>query len=302
MKHLVSFFAVFFAAGAMTQSLAQSPSFKDPNLEATVHKFTPPGKEKGPLSGEDLAGIVLVSAEGVRIHDLAGLDACKKLTFLYLPDAPVTDLTPISKLSNLEAVTIHGGKIQDLTPLAGLTNLQYLDLSGNQISDLKPLAGLKNLHDLNLSDNKVSDLGPLPSLPALEQLHLANNQVSDLGPLAGMKSPWLLDIKGNRVTDLSPLAGLNWRYLYLDQNRISDLAPLIATMPQTGPTALAEVPFRTLSLSGNPLSAEARARELPELQKRVLPLELRAASPATPYHFLMTIRSPSGRIWIWSTL
>jgi Leucine-rich repeat (LRR) protein len=273
MKHLVPFLAVFFAAGTLTQSPAQSPSFKDPNLDTAVHKFLPPGKEKSPLTAQDLASLVMVSADGVQIHNLAGLEGCKKLTFLYLPDAPVTDLTPLSKLTTLEAVTVRGGKIQDLTPLAGLANLQYLDLSGNQISDLKPLAGLKNLHDLNLSDNKVSDLSPLRELPALEQLHLAGNQVSDLGPLAAVKSLWLLDIKGNRVSDLSPLAGLTaWRYLYLDQNKISDLAPLVATIPPTGSASLAEVPFRTLTLTGNPLSAQARSRDLPELQKRVLNL------------------------------
>jgi len=267
MKHCVPLFAIFLTAiGA-----AQSPSFKDPSLDSAVHKFMPPGKDKAPLSAEDLAGLILVSANGVQIHDLAGLEACKKLTFLYLPDAPVANLTPISKLTTLEAVTIRGGKIQDLTPLAGLGNLQYLDLSGNQVSDLRPLAGLKNLHDLNLSDNKISDLSPLRNLPALEQLHLAGNQVSDLGPLAGIKSLWLLDIKRNLVTDLSPLAGLTtWRYLYLDQNRITDLKPLVTTTAQAGPGAVAEVPFRTLTLSGNPLSAEARSRELPELQKRVL--------------------------------
>jgi Leucine-rich repeat (LRR) protein len=274
MKHCVPLLFVCFAVGLITQSPAQNPSFKDPNLETAVHKYLPPGKDKGPLTADDLAGLIMVSADGLRIHDLAGLEGCKKLTFLYLPDAPVADLTPISKLTTLEAVTIRGGKIQDLTPLAGLSNLQYLDLSGNQISDLRPLATLKNLHDLNLSDNKVSDLSPLRDLPALEQLHLAGNQVSDLAPLAGIKSLWLLDIKGNRVTDLSPLADLKaWRYLYLDQNKISDLAPLVATTTQPSPsTSLAEVPFRTLSLSGNPLSAQARSQELPELQKRVLNL------------------------------
>jgi internalin A len=261
MKHLVPSLAVLFAAGIIDQSAAQSPSFKDPNLDTTIHKFLPPGKEKGPLTAEDLAaGLVMVSADGVQIHDLAGLEACKKLTFLYLPDAPVTDLTPISALTTLEAVTVRGGKIQDLTPLAGLSNLQYLDLSGNQISDLRPLAGL-NLRDLNLTNNKISDLTPLRALPALEQLHLEGNQVSDLGPLAGLNSLWLLDIKGNRVADLSPLAGLKgWHYLYLDQNRISDLAPLVTAMQAVSPAALAQVPFRTLSLSGNPLSAQASSR------------------------------------------
>jgi hypothetical protein len=32
------------------------------------------------------------------------------------------------------------------------------------------------------------------------------------------------------------------------------------------------VPFRTLTLAGNPLSADAKSKQLPELQKRVINL------------------------------
>ncbi len=252
----------------------QQISFKDPALEKTVRKYLPDRNDSDPLTAARLEPVILVSAEsGQTIHDLTGLEACKKLTFLYLPDARITDLSPLAKLTNLESVTIRGGKIHDLTALASLPKLQYLDLGGDDISDVRPLANLKTLTHLDLAGNKISDIGPLSSLPDLQELILAGNQVSDLGPLAGIKSLWLLDVKKNKVADLSPLTNLkDWRYLYLDQNQIKDLAPVVAaTTPEPGPAAQI-VPFRTLSISGNPLSAEARSKELPELQKFVLNL------------------------------
>ena len=37
------------------------------------------------------------------------------------------DLTPLSGLVNLVALTLRNNKIIDLTPLAGMSNLRYLD-------------------------------------------------------------------------------------------------------------------------------------------------------------------------------
>lgn len=268
-------FALAAANGQKPAVPASFPnSFKDPNLEKIVRKYLPDRDVKDPLTANRLDSVILVSGEAAEtVRDLSGLDACRQLTFLYLPDAPITDLSPLAKLTNLESVTIHGAKIRDLTPLAGLAKLQYLDLAGSEISDLRPLANLKALTHLDLSSNQISDLSPLSSLPELRELMLAGNQVSDLGPLAAIKSLWLLDIKKNNVADLSPLKGLkDWRYLYLDQNQIKDLAPLVAaTTPEPSPAAQA-MPFRTLSISGNPLSADARTKELPQLRKVVLNL------------------------------
>jgi internalin A len=46
-------------------------------------------------------------------------------------------------------------QISDLSPLSGLTNLQELTLRGNQISDISPLMELVNLEYLNLADNPL---------------------------------------------------------------------------------------------------------------------------------------------------
>jgi len=103
---------------------------------------------------------------------------------------------------------------------------------------------------------------------ALQSLYLDGNQISDLTPLAGLKSLQMLSVKNNRVTDLTPLTSLPaWRALYLDQNQVSDLAPLVTMVQPDRQPIKGVTPFWILSLRGNPLSAQARTRDLPELQK-----------------------------------
>jgi internalin A len=106
-------------------------------------------------------------------------------------------------------------------------------------------------------------------LAALETLNLDANQIGDLKPVGGLKSLQVLSVKKNRVTDLTPLTGLTaWRALYLDQNQVSDLAPLVVMVQPERQPIRGLTPFWIVSVRGNPLSAAAKSRDLPELQKR----------------------------------
>jgi internalin A len=244
----------------------QGTTFKDANLDATVRKFLPDSKPGEPLTDARLEQLAILSST-MPINDIAGLEKCKKLKFLFITGA-VGDLAPLASLTNLETVTVKGGKIRDLKPLAGLTNLEYLDLSDNQISDLTPLAGLKKLKALHLSNNQIKDLTPLAALSGLETLYLDGNQIADLKPLAGLKSLATVDVRKNQIADVTPLVGSPaWRYLYLDQNKISDLGPLVSAVQQEGKAAEGFGMARIVSIVGNPLSASAKSQQLPELRK-----------------------------------
>lgn len=243
----------------------QGTTFKDPNLEATIRKFLPDAKPGEPLTDARLAQVAIITGS-MPINDLAGLEKCKKLTFLFVTGA-VSDLTPLAQLTSLQTVTVKGGKIRDLKPLAGLTELEYLDLSNNEISDLTPLANLKKLKTLQLSNNQLKNLNGLAGLTALETLRVDGNQIADLKPLAGLKTLITVDVRKNQVTDVSPLAGLpSWRYLYLDYNKIADLAPLVSEA-HGGKLSEGFGMTRILSVTGDPLSAPAKSQQLPDLRK-----------------------------------
>ena len=77
-------------------------------------------------------------------------------------------------------LNLGGVQISDLSPLSGLTNLEYLLLGRNRISDLSPLTGLTNLKYLHLENNQISDLSPLKGLnPNLVFLHLQTNPIPE---------------------------------------------------------------------------------------------------------------------------
>jgi len=62
---------------------------------------------------------------------------------------------------------LYWNQLSNITPLSGLTNLTHLCLEHNQISDISPLSGLTSLNGLYLYDNQISDIQPLVNNPGL---------------------------------------------------------------------------------------------------------------------------------------
>jgi Leucine-rich repeat (LRR) protein len=161
------------------------------------------------------------------ISDVTPLTALTNLDTLALTNNQISDITPLAGLTNLTTLSLIDNQISDTTPLAGLTNLTNLGLMDNQISDLSPLAGLNNIMYLGLSQNQISDITPLATLTKLHVLYLFNNQISDLSPLAGLTNLTELWLQENQISDLTALGGLtNLAQLWLESNQISDITPL----------------------------------------------------------------------------
>lgn len=91
---------------------------------------------------------------------------CQKLTSLsaerrktveaLLAEAGTSDCELAAKnLSSRTALNLVSRGISDLSPLSGLTNLAGLYFYNNQITDVSPLAGLTNLKELDLSNNQI---------------------------------------------------------------------------------------------------------------------------------------------------
>ncbi|MCL1903827.1 MAG: hypothetical protein FWF94_05380 [Oscillospiraceae bacterium] len=100
---------------------------------------------------------------------------------------PLSDITPLSKLKNLEYFALGDSLVGDLSPLSGLTNLNYIDLRGNDgIINLSPLKELKNLKTLYVSYTPVS-LKQIKALrAALPELRIFYNANLDNNNLLGM--------------------------------------------------------------------------------------------------------------------
>ena len=107
------------------------------------------------------------------ITDLSPLSEATKLEALHLGCENIEDLSPLSKLENLESLAIVSGKLTDITPLSDLSNLRELDLNAcHSLSDFSPLAKLSNLKALSAyACAENSDFDCLTHLTELEISH-----------------------------------------------------------------------------------------------------------------------------------
>ena len=243
--------------------------FPDDNLEAAVrHYVFEKRHNEEPITAEDVAQISTITARGKGIRDLTGLEHCKRLMLLELPDNEVSDLTPVAGLNLLQSLTLTGNQVEDISPLADLERMQYIELSNNKVKDISPLAGLKALNSLYLSGNQISDLSAVKGLSKLWTLDVADNRVSDVAPAGSLERLSTLNLDGNMVSDLKPLAGLtSLQRLSLRNNKVKDISPLVemAEKDIAGDSRFAR--YWAVSLQGNPLSGKSKSAHVEALKK-----------------------------------
>ncbi len=129
-------------------------------------------------------------------------DDYKNITALDFSGSEISNLDPLTGLTDLQRVYLSRTQVSDIEPLKGLTNLQELSLSGTQVSDIEPLKGLTKLQELSLSGTQVKDIEPLKGLTNLQELSLSGTQVSDIEPLKGLTNLQMLDLSGTQVKDI----------------------------------------------------------------------------------------------------
>ncbi len=78
-----------------------------------------------------------------------------KATSLHLSDKNISDITPLSELTELRGLFLFDNNITDISPLSGLKKLDGLNLCDNKIRNITPLIGLKNLKILGLAGNPI---------------------------------------------------------------------------------------------------------------------------------------------------
>ena len=248
---------------------AAADIFPDENLEAAVRQYVFDKRNtEEPITAEDVAQISTITARKKGIRDLTGLEHCKRLMLLELPDNEVTDISPIADLNLLQSLTLTRNQVEDISPLANLKRLQYIELSDNNVKDISPLAGLEGMNSLYLSGNQISDLSAVKDLSKLWTLDVADNNVSDVSPVASLTRLSTLNIDGNQVADLKPLASLtSLQRLSLRNNKVSDIGVLVemAEKDIAGDSRFAR--YWAVSLQGNPLSGKSKGEHVEALKQ-----------------------------------
>ncbi len=115
----------------------------DPNLLSAIQTILINNEiissTSDPIYATELATITSLTADGVNIYNLEGLEYCTGLTYLELEGNNITDLTPLANLTGLQSLDLYGNQVSDITALTGMTGLQTIELDYNQITDLEPL-------------------------------------------------------------------------------------------------------------------------------------------------------------------
>ena len=87
-----------------------------------------------------------------------------KLELLHILGNHITNLEPLSNLTNLRTLNMLNNNIYDISVLANLTLLQLIEISSNNITDISPIAGLQNLNEVYLAWNCITDFSSIQHL------------------------------------------------------------------------------------------------------------------------------------------
>ena len=174
--------------------------------------------EDAPLTQLVMYQLTRLGASDSQIEDLTGLEHAINLKWIDIPRNNISNLKPLTDLTQLERLSLWENPISDLSPIASLTQLESLDLGGCQVSDIAPLANLTQLEWLTLHWNHlIEDITPLANLTRLTHLRLSGNRIVDVNSLANLTMLEALWIDNNQIIDYSPLAGLSLTLLERDE-------------------------------------------------------------------------------------
>ena len=233
--------------------------------KAEVPSITIQGKEYS----TDLMQLEL-NGLGLTDGDILDLKYMVNLGYLNLDDNYLTDLSPVSGLTELQQINVNNNPdLTDLSPLSGLTELRIVNFQGCNVEDYSFMAGLTNLEMVSLyCVGEETDLSFLSGLSNVKRLTYyewnGNNNfgqapgIIDISFLRGMTG--LLELRLQissevETIDLSALSGLTElrNLMIYSRNRSgnSDLPAVTDLTPLSGLTKLEmlEIPAEVKSLA-----------------------------------------------------
>jgi Leucine-rich repeat (LRR) protein len=161
------------------------------------------------------------------LTDLRPLSKLTDLRSLNVSGLPIEDIVPLRNLTKLEVLNVSNTRISDLSPLRYSTNLKEIDCSGTLIGNLEPVRFFINLERLYCHSLPLSDLSPVSQLANLKDLRFQDTPVATLEPLRNVRSLEFLRFSFTQVSSLQPLASLaNLERVYFDNTAVADLQPL----------------------------------------------------------------------------
>lgn len=226
-------------------------AFDDPILDQLLRG------ERGVTRVLAPADIPVVTAFGnynTRVRSLAGIECMTSIATFRMQGSPIPSLAPIFGLP-LTELHVEGASLTDITGISAVTGLVTLGLSHNKIVDISELSTLTSVTGLFIENNLIVDISAMSSMTALSTLRAGFNDIEDITPIAGLGAFVNADFQSNEITTLPTFTSNALIVLNLNDNRITDLTPLLTLNK-----------LRDLWVRGNLIDCTDQAANLATLQ------------------------------------
>lgn len=134
-----------------------------------------------PLTAKDCEKItsLIAYSEKESIINLDGIEYFKNMKEFSLSDSYVSDISPLTGLSELDHISFLDNRIEVIPDLSACTKLKKVEFTGEGITDIAPLAKIKNLEYLYMLDNRVKSIAPLKDNHTLKYLYIDGTCITD---------------------------------------------------------------------------------------------------------------------------
>lgn len=181
-----------------------------------------------------------------KIKFIKGIEYFQALKKLNFTGNLIEDVSPLSKLYDLEQINLSVNEISDISALKDLKSLKDVGFTSNNISDISVIVNWIKLKMFAIGYNKITEIPSLKDLPDIEDILLQNNNIRDISALSGvttikrvslghnsiekglilnnMSSLEVLDVQFNKISDISGLINLpSLKVLDLNNNELSQI-------------------------------------------------------------------------------
>lgn len=179
------------------------------------------------LTKEQLKNVSELDLNRENITNLTGIENCVNLRTLNLESNQLWDISPLSKLKNLEVLKLSGNThIKNIEELSNIKSLTRLEIENMKITDISMLKNLTNINYLKASKNQISDISALENLREITHLYMSDNQISDISILSNLQKLKTVYFDNNQINDISVVAKLTdtLEYFYAKANKISNVS------------------------------------------------------------------------------
>lgn len=206
----------------------QLVNIKDAQLEKLIREDIQ--KPEGDLTVLDMEMVtgLNINFEETPVYEFDGLEHAINMYYFSYRNGVGKSLQPISKLPNLEKLTISYSTIEEESETFTTPLLESVSFIDTNIFDFSFLSNATAITNALIDNSNVVDITFLKDWNNLEILSMDENQIVDITPLKDKKNLTDLSFHMNQIVNIEVIATLdNLQFLNLSYNNIVNIDPVL---------------------------------------------------------------------------